>query len=170
MAFNGQPVLPTGSPSAADVFGDCHRGLKIKAEWLNQILQGAKTIEIRNTKCPHKGDVLLIETVSQLIRGRVEILGSHLMSEEEKQDNAEAMEVVKHYKQHWAWDLGLVSTMPQPVRVPSAVGFGAQTWVTRERWEAFDQGQLPARSAAVDRRRPRARGLRKRRAPRKANV
>lgn len=52
------------------------RGLIIKKQWLDLILSGRKTWEMRSTKTKVHGTIALIEQGSGLIVGRVELVDS----------------------------------------------------------------------------------------------
>ena len=123
---------------AGDAFGECLRGLKVRKPWLDQIFSGSKKIEIRGVRSPHLGRVLLVEVGSKLIRGSVEITGSHLLTAQEKQDNSAAISTLSAYSTFWAWDLREPVEFEIPLPVPPAVAKGSVVWLTKERWEAFD--------------------------------
>jgi hypothetical protein len=66
-------VHATASPEGGFVteavaFAETTRILKIRPEWLQKILAGEKTLEIRGSKCPHTGWVSFATTGEQKIR------------------------------------------------------------------------------------------------------
>ena len=124
--------------TAAEAFGDCRRGLKIRPEWLKQILEGTKKIEIRGNNCPHLGRVLLIEVGTKLVKGSAQIVKSYRLNEIEKLEHAEALAAITAYSTPWAWELAEVHSFEASFSVPPEVAKGSVTWLTRERWEAFD--------------------------------
>jgi hypothetical protein len=141
-------AMPAASSwkTSGDAFGNCRRGLKIRPKWLDQILAGNKKIEIRNRKCPHLGRVLLVEVGSRKIKGAVRIVGSHELTEAERQEHEHALETL-NYKKPWAWELDEVERFDEPIAVPPEVATFSVVWITRERWESFDRSRANAEPA-----------------------
>ncbi|CAE7299554.1 hypothetical protein AK812_SmicGene44047, partial [Symbiodinium microadriaticum] len=138
-------LLPLSArlPDAAIAFQDTTRALKIRKYWLHLILTGEKVVEVRGSKCAHLGRVTLMETGSLLLRARVTITASHRMTDAEIQEHHEAVSAL-NYSEYWAWSLADVEVLQPPIAVPSIVARGSVTWMRRERWEAWDAGQLAA--------------------------
>ncbi|CAE7377320.1 unnamed protein product, partial [Symbiodinium sp. CCMP2456] len=138
-----RPAKQARLPDAATAFQDTNRALKIRKYWLHLILTGEKVIEARGSKCAHVGRVTLMETGSALLRARVTITESHRMTDAEIQEHHEAVSAL-NYSQYWAWSLADVEVLQPPIAAPSIVARGSVTWMCRERWEAWDAGQLAA--------------------------
>ena len=128
--------------TAAEAFGNTTRALKIQPMWLDQIVRRLKLIEIRSTANPHPGEVSLARTVSKQIVARAKLGPGHLMTEEEKAQHPEAIEALSHYDEHWAWEIEEVLVLDDAIDIPPKVGNHSVQWVTRERWEKFDAGEL----------------------------
>ena len=125
--------------TATEAFGDCRRGLKVRKPWLDQILSGSKTIEIRGGASPHLGKVLLVEVKSKRIRGSVDIMKSRPLTAEEMKEHSQAISTLTSYGSFWAWELENARELQNPIEVPPEVARGSVTWLTKERWEAFDR-------------------------------
>ena len=119
---------------AAVAFGDTRRILKIRPEWLDKILAGQKTLEIRGSKCPHTGWVSIASTGQGMIRCRAKLGPSHPLTEEEHRQHAVAVRSMG-YKNPWAWPIEALEMVEPPIRIPPHVARAAVQWITRERWE-----------------------------------
>lgn len=134
--------------SAATAFGTTRRILKVRPEWLRLIAAGSKTVEIRGARCPHEEWVSLASTGQQEVICRVRLGRSHPLTEEERRSNAHAVEATG-YVTPWAWPIEEMELLPAPVKIPPSVAHGPVQWITRKRWEAFDQ-QTATSIPAVD--------------------
>ena len=113
------------------------RILKIRPHWLKMIMQGSKRLEIRSRPCPHQNSwVTLAEVGSRRILCRALLALSRKMTTYEMKENAEALRELA-YSTHWAWPIGEIQDLPQPIVIPGPVAQGSVQWITRERWEAF---------------------------------
>lgn len=111
------------------------RALLIKTPWIELILKGQKTWEIRSRKSSVRGRIALIKSQSGKIFGTVEMVACHgpftkaeIMQHVEKHCvSAELMHVVD-YKEFYAWEFrdAHVFKEPLPYQHPS----GAVIWVT----------------------------------------
>jgi hypothetical protein len=119
---------------AAVAFGDTRRILKIRPEWLDKILAGQKTLEIRGSKCPHTGWVSIASTGQGMIRCRAKLGPRHPLTEEEHRQHAVAVRSMG-YKNPWAWPIEALEMVEPPIRIPPHVARAAVQWITRERWE-----------------------------------
>jgi hypothetical protein len=154
-----EPRPTLGAPSNSYVsseaaFGESNRALKILPHWLELILSGAKRLEIRGNTCPHLGCwITLAEVGSGRFLGRAFVSDSRKLSDADRQEHAEAI-LTLDYQEMWGWELQDVERFPVAIEVPFIVRFGTVTWVTRERWEAWETGLLvekvKKRPAAVE--------------------
>ncbi len=66
------PLLdaPNGTPSGEAAFSGVivSKGLQVKMEWLDQVLAGSKTMELRSQRSRYRGSIGLVETVTGLLR------------------------------------------------------------------------------------------------------
>lgn len=88
------------------------RGLVIKKEWLDKILAGEKTWEIRGSDCKKRGPVALIESGSGKIKGFAVIRDSFPVNREDLASNpdkhrisGERLDVADGYRRLHAWEL-----------------------------------------------------------------
>ncbi|CAE7250575.1 unnamed protein product, partial [Symbiodinium natans] len=139
--------------TAAEAFGITVRALKIKPRWLQQILEGTKRIEIRKKPCPHKGWISLAATGVLEIQGRALISGSHRLSAAEREEYAGTLEALA-YEDPWAWEIEEVELLPSPIAIPSWVARGSVQWLTRERWQRWDDALLRSANSSEMRVRP----------------
>ena len=108
------------------------KGLIIKQPWIDYILNGSKTWEIRSSKTHIRGTIGLIQSKSGLILGTVEIIGCKELDLETYQNSVD-----KHcirngldnppYKRTYAWILNnpIKYEQPKPYKHPR----GAVIWV-----------------------------------------
>lgn len=118
--------------TAAVAFGETSRILKIRPEWLQQILVGQKTTEIRGARCPHSGWVSIASTGERMIRCRARLGASRLLSAEEMVEHEVAVKAMG-YKQSWAWPIEDVELVEPPIAIPPRVAQGAAQWTARTR-------------------------------------
>lgn len=110
-------------------------GLIIKRKWLDKIISGQKTEEIRGRNTSKTGErILLLESGSQIIRGTCIIRSAHIITAEEWDRTRDKHlvkltwgELVKIYPVPWAWEIESVTanTVLEYYRHPS----GAVIWV-----------------------------------------
>ncbi|CAE7817808.1 unnamed protein product [Symbiodinium sp. CCMP2592] len=130
----------TRAETAAEAYADTRLALKVRAPYIDQILDGSKRIEIRSGPCAHAERITLIEVGSKLIKGRVTVRRSRQMTSAEKQQHASVLSKLG-YKNPWAWELHDPEVVDPPILVPDAVGKNIVTWVPRMRWEKWERGQ-----------------------------
>ena len=127
----------TSAPAAADVTdhtleGDqCKSGLVIKRKWLDLILSGQKTWEIRGSRTTKRERIALIESGSGHVVGEAKIADCLLSSLSELQQHGdkhriEDVSIIK-YRKSYAWVLTEVKRhmVPMPYEHPQ----GAVTWI-----------------------------------------
>ncbi|MBO4695635.1 MAG: ASCH domain-containing protein [Clostridia bacterium] len=107
------------------------KGLIIKKEWLNKILTGEKTWEIRGRNCRIRGKIELIQSGSGLVVGCCDLVDSfeidtEILKKEKKKHCIEDINVI-HYKKAYAWVIGnpVRYSTPRPYKHPR----GAVIWV-----------------------------------------
>lgn len=113
-------------------------GLIIKKKWLDKILSGEKTLEIRGSKTAHICErIALIESGSSQIKGFCVIRSVIALTEEkwETERDRHCVELsfedlLKRYKTAYAWELTDVIACKQPV--PYKHPQGAVIWVNLE--------------------------------------
>jgi hypothetical protein len=107
-------------------------GLIVKKEWLDKILAGEKTIEVRGSDCPkHTGKIIaLIEAKSGLIMGTAYLSTSCIVQKDYfhyfYNQHLVKKDMVK-YKNIWLWGLKHAVKFSKPV--PYIHPPGAQMWV-----------------------------------------
>lgn len=113
-------------------------GLIIKKNWLNKILSGEKTLEIRGSKTAHIGEqIALIESGSSQIKGFC-VIKSVTALTEDKWETEKVRHCVelsfkdlsKRYKTAYAWELTDVIACKQPILYKHPQG--AVIWVNLE--------------------------------------
>jgi hypothetical protein len=110
-------------------------GLVIKEIWADLILSGEKTWEIRSRVTHQRGTIAIIKSGSGLIYGTAELTDCIKLSKPNFEDNrdkhcipvGEASEVVRDYKERFAWVLENVRKLQDPV--PYSHPQGAIIWV-----------------------------------------
>lgn len=131
------------------------RGLVIRKPWIDRILNGEKTWELRSKPTQVRGEIALIQGGSCLVVGTArEAEAKGPLSREQLQaaakegrigsDEAEAMD----YPNTYAWVLEDVKILPEPV--PYQHPRGAIIWVRLDR---ALQGRAPEPSTVNSRRR-----------------
>lgn len=109
------------------------RALIIKKRWLDLILEGKKTWEIRGSDTKIRGKIGLIESGSGLIVGECELIESKRLTKEMKYGGFENHRLdlqdlsYIEYKTPWAWVLSGAKKYKQPV--PYNHPQGAVIWV-----------------------------------------
>lgn len=109
------------------------RALIIKKRWLDLILLGEKTIEIRGSNSRIRGKIGLIESKSGLIMGSCNIVDSILVNENNldyvlKHSCIQTVEnLKKFYKSQYAWKLEDATKFKSPIKYSHPKG--AVIWV-----------------------------------------
>ncbi len=110
------------------------KGLIIKKEWLDLILEGSKTMEIRSSNTKIRGEIYLIESGSGLILGTCEIVDSICLDNETKLKDAmksgcipEGISLVSYYKRPHGWKIKKAKRLDSPI--PYIHPKGAVIWV-----------------------------------------
>lgn len=110
------------------------KGLIIKKEWLDLILLGEKTVEIRSSNTKIRGEIALIESGSGFIVGTCEIIDSIKLDNEEKLKEAmiygcipEGISLVSYYKKPHAWKITNAVRLDE--KIPYNHPQGAVIWV-----------------------------------------
>ena len=107
-------------------------GLIIKKKWLDLILSGEKSIELRSRNTTRRGPVALIESGSGLIRGEVTLHNTYMLPREmlsayQPCHRVDDFSEIK-YPVIWAW------SVTSPVRYAEPVPYthprGAVVWVS----------------------------------------
>ena len=143
------------------------RALAIKTQWLDLILAGTKTIEIRGCNHNFAGQAIyLLETRTGLVRGTARLSAARELSAAEVEDNRAGLDAMA-YRRPRAWPLTEVVTLATPWQMSGQARSSCQTWVPRQRWERFPV--LGAEQATTTPRREEVvSGLLQRRRPRRA--
>jgi hypothetical protein len=83
------------------------KGLIIKDPWIDLILDGYKTWEIRGSNTAHRGHTELIMSGSGMIYGCADLVDSFPMDlnmfKENRMKHCIDAERLTHYNQNWAW-------------------------------------------------------------------
>lgn len=115
------------------------KGLIIKQPWIDKILSGEKTWEIRGSNTNVRGIVKIIKSGSGKIYGEAELLDSLPLSENDYNTNREKHMVQMDYGMLWyskphAWILGNVKMYDEPI--PYNHPQGAVIWVNLKELES----------------------------------
>ncbi|KMN42483.1 hypothetical protein VK90_24055 [Bacillus sp. LK2] len=109
------------------------KGLIIKSPYIEKILQGKKSWEIRGSNTKIRGEIALIRSGSGMVLGTVELVESRKLTLQEYQTNEEYHCVSRgdcfnpRYKNIYAWILRnpVTFSSPRPYKHPQ----GAVIWV-----------------------------------------
>ena len=112
------------------------RCLVVRGFWLDRILTGQKTLDIRGCQHKFEGPVYLLESKSGRVRGIATLGAARALTPEEMVDNQEAV-IAMNYKHTWAWPITGVVVLTEPWLVSVQARQYCPTWVPRVRWEAF---------------------------------
>lgn len=109
------------------------KGLVIKKQWLDLILSGNKTWEIRGSNTKIRSEIALIQSGSGQVIGKAELIHSRLLTMEEYQ-SAENFHCIPEelrkeapYKKIYAWELRNAIRFNEPVHYKHPQG--AVIWV-----------------------------------------
>lgn len=120
------------------------KGLIIKSPYLEKILHGEKTWEIRGGNTKIRGKIALIKSGSGLIFGTVELIDSKKISLQEYRKSEKYHCISKescfkpHYKNIHAWILSNPIMFLEPI--PYIHPQGAVIWVNLERNQNMEGG------------------------------
>lgn len=109
------------------------KGLIIKSPWIQLILKGKKTWEIRGSKTNIRGTIALIQSGTGKVYGTTEIVDCKELSWEEYQKSEQYHCIPKekrlntHYKRIYAWILKNPKVFEEPI--PYQHPKGAIIWV-----------------------------------------
>jgi hypothetical protein len=115
--------------------------------WLDQIMAGTKSLEIRGGRHHKEGNIYLLETKTGRVRGRCYLHPARPLTPEEELANASAL-AATGYKTPMAWPLSDVTPEVPEWFISGAARQGNVIWVPRARWEA-----CPIGTPAIKRRR-----------------
>lgn len=109
-------------------------GLVIKQPWIDYILNGQKTWEIRGSNTHIRGEIYLIQSRSGLILGKATVVDSLQLSEETYFSSTDKHNVphggVMPYKKTYAWVFENAIRFEEPI--PYKHPQGAVIWVKLE--------------------------------------
>ena len=115
------------------------RALVIHPKWLNLILNGEKTIEIRGKGHNATGRIYLLEAKTGIVKAIATLRPHRDLTETEKTSNREAIEAM-NYANPLAWPLVDIVKLDAPWFISAEARKYCPTWVPRSRWE-----KLPAK-------------------------
>jgi hypothetical protein len=128
----GSTESPTLPPDTTALETDRYNsGLSIKRKWLDLILSGQKTWEIRGTRTKKREVIALIESGSGLVLGEARIADSLLLSSSDLRNNVDKHRIEDlsniKYDKAYAWVLTDAKRHkdPQPYEHPQ----GAVSWI-----------------------------------------
>lgn len=108
-------------------------GLIIKAPYINWILKGEKTIELRGFNTKKRGKIALIESGTGCVVGTVEITNAFEIATKSQYEKLRLRHCVGRerkdirYKRLWAWELEKPEMFEEPI--PYEQQRGQQVWV-----------------------------------------
>ena len=124
---SGEPTPPACAPSGTTW---PTRALKLDHRWLQLLLDGSKTWEIRSSNTKWRGRVALASTETKLLHGDVEFVDSTPLSREDFAANVpqhrvqdpETTAKVHKYKRIFAWRIARPRTYVNPAPFPNPTG------------------------------------------------
>jgi hypothetical protein len=129
--FESEPLEMEGDAGPEQPAEGIGRGLLIKKVWLDRILAGTKTWEIRSQRTTRRGPISLIQSGSGTVVGTTEIVDvvGPLTLEELQQAAPQAGFLATRlpYAKTYAWVLKDAKRLPEPV--PYEHPTGAVIWV-----------------------------------------
>ena len=155
-------TVPAGEGAEADSADEDRQrelppraALIIKQPWLDRIISGEKTIEIRRTaNRKYAGQpVYLSESGTGRVLAIAVFEASRSLTDEERALNAEALAYM-NYPKPLAWPISRVRALPEPWMMPSEARESCVIWIPRDRWELFATPGGDARPAAKAAARP----------------
>lgn len=110
-------------------------GLLVKSPWIDLILSGKKTMEVRGQSTAKRGRIALIKSGTGLVFGTIEIVGVKGPFVKEDMSELEAQHRIPSdwintltYSKIYGWLLQNPESLPEPVAYVHKRG--AQSWVT----------------------------------------
>lgn len=111
------------------------KGLIIKSPWIDKILRGDKTWEIRGSNTSHRGKIGLIQSGTGLVIGTAELIATHRLAKLDMYLHYEKHQIPNYdeitYKHIWAWELTKPTRYMQPVEYKHPQG--AVIWVNLDK-------------------------------------
>lgn len=106
------------------------KGLIVRKPWIDLILSGEKTLEMRSSRTHFRGDFALIESGSGLIKGISTLVGCVDLKESDflktqKQHCVEDLSLLNRW--HYGWELLDSKPLPAPIHYNHPKG--AVIWV-----------------------------------------
>ena len=111
------------------------RALKIRSKWLDKILKGTKTLEIRSRSHNCDGPMYLLEVGTGLVRGTATLKAARCLTEQELRANSQTLKELG-YRSPVAWPLEDVQPVHPVWRMPLHARRGCVVWVPQRRWGA----------------------------------
>ena len=108
-------------------------GLIVKEPYIDWILSGDKTIELRGFNTSKRGKIALIKSGTGLVIGTVEIINTFIIETTNQYEKLRPRHCVGaernniRYKELWAWELRNPTVLEQPVKY--SYKKGQQVWV-----------------------------------------
>ncbi|RWZ51372.1 ASCH domain-containing protein [Halobacillus fulvus] len=109
------------------------KGLIVRSPWIERILSGQKTWEIRGTHTKIRGPIALIKSGSGMVYGEIQITGSKELTLEDYQSSQEYHTIDQAhtrelpYKKTYAWMMEKPELYEEPI--PYEHPKGAVIWV-----------------------------------------
>ena len=124
------------------------RALVIHPKWLQLILNGEKTIEIRGKGHNAMGQIYLLEAKTGAVKAIATLHPHRDLTEGEKITNREAIEAM-NYQKPVAWPLADIVKLDAPWFISAEARKYCPTWIPRSRWEKLPAEQsLPKEKKA----------------------
>ena len=105
------------------------KGLKIKEKWLNLILLGDKTWEIRGNNCNIRGRIGLVQCGSSMVYGEINMIGAIPLDRNTFINNRDKHhvdisweELLERYKTPYAWIMEDVESYKEPKKFKNLQG------------------------------------------------
>ena len=113
------------------------RALLVRKQWLDQIVAGEKTIELRSRQHNFANTyIYLMETISGKMRAKARLHRARRLTIEESIEHQDVIEYL-NYKTTWAWPLDEIEALQgeEAIIVPGDCRRRLVTWVPRDRWQ-----------------------------------
>ena len=128
-----------------------NRALVLRRKWIDQILSGERTIDIRGRRSRVTGLVYLCEAKTGKVRGVVKVAESRPLTVQEEHDNFRVLADLG-YAQPWGKPLSEATRLAEPWVIPAAARRGCPQWIPRKRWELALEAGAAVRLRNVARR------------------
>ena len=112
------------------------RALVVRKNWLDKIVAGEKTIEIRGVQHRQEGNIYLVESKTGKVRAMAYLLPARTLTDVEMDEHRAAIASM-NYKYPHAWPLRGVSVLEEPWTISAEARRFCPTWVPRARWERY---------------------------------